>query len=86
MIIISPKSNSLANQLFNIFAGIQYALKFKVPFKIVWNSKIKNDYTDSIFRNLVVFKRNNWAEVTKEHPGNHPGGPDFVAIYRKNYT
>lgn len=83
MIIISPKSNSLATQLFNIFAGIQYALKFKIPFKIVWNTKIKNDYTDSIFRNLVVFKRNNWGEVTKEHPGNHPGGPDFVAVYRE---
>ena len=27
MIIISPKSNGLGNQLFNIFAGIQYAKK-----------------------------------------------------------
>lgn len=83
MIIISPKSNSLANQLFNIFAGIQYGLKYKIPFKIVWKSNIKNDHTDSMFKNLVVFKRNNWGEVTKEHPGNHPGGPDFVAVYRE---
>lgn len=83
MIIISPKSGHLGNQLFNIFAGIQYALKFKVPFRIVWNSKIKNDHTDDLFKNLVSFKRNNWAEVTHEYPGNHPAGPHFVAVYRE---
>ena len=66
MIIISPKSKGLGNQLFNIFAGIQYAMKHKKEFRIVWDKKMKNTY-DTFFKNLLEYKYNSWSEALKSN-------------------
>ena len=65
MIIISPKSKGLGNQLFNIFAGIQYAKKNNQNFRIVWDKKIKNTYIDTFFKNLIEFKNDTWLGALK---------------------
>ena len=67
MIIISPKSKGLGNQLFNIFAGIQYAKKNNQSFRIVWDKKIKNTYGNTFFKNLIEFKNDTWLDALKSN-------------------